>query len=93
MKRFTTDKRLWLFISLALFLVPWFVLRVGKWDDMCPAGLWIILFQYPDHFFETAYFLLAWTLILGIPAVSVGWVLQCLAVMIKGALKGGAHDD
>ena len=93
MKRFTTNKRLWFLISLVLFVVPWFVLRTGKGDEMCPAAIWIILFQYPEHLFETACFLLAWTVILGVPAVSAGWVLQALAVVIKGALTRGADED
>ena len=92
LRRFATDKRLWVFISLALFLVPSFTLRIGKGGEMCPASLWILLFQYPEHFFEIAAFTFVWAVILGIPALSIGWVLHCLVVMTREALRRRPHE-
>lgn len=85
--RFETNKRLWLFISVGLFLVPWFALRMGKGDGMCPAGLWLVLFEYPDHGLETLGVLLILSLSFGTVAVVIGWVLQCLVVVIQSKFR------
>jgi hypothetical protein len=82
--RFKTDRRWWFWISLTLFVVPWFLPIWGVKDDtVMPAAIWIILFKYPDHFGETLTFIGMFGLFFGIPAISIGWVLHCLAVMIR----------
>jgi hypothetical protein len=92
-RRFETNKRLWLFVSLTLFLIPWFVMPFGKGNEMRPAGLWLVLFQYPDHAYGTTVFLLIFTLLFGIPAVAIGWVLQCLIVMLSSSFKKPTRQD
>ena len=45
--RFKTDRRWWFWISLVLFLVPWFLpVWSVKGDMMMPAAIWVILFAY-----------------------------------------------
>lgn len=71
-----------------LFVTPWFLPIWGvKGDTMMPAAIWIILFEYPSHFVETLGGIVMFTLFFGVPAISVGWVLHCAAVMIRDARK------
>jgi hypothetical protein len=93
LRRFTTHKRLWLFVSLTLFLIPWFVIPFGKGNEMTPAGLWLVLFQYPDHAYSTALFLLIFIFLFGIPALAIGWVLQCLIVILASSFKKQTRQD
>ena len=92
--RFKSNPRLWLVLSTILFVVPWFVPITGQevlWK------YWALLFLLPftpdftpDHFFFALQGVGIGLLMFGIPALAVGWVLQCLAVMIwRAAIKGG----
>jgi len=86
-KRFKMNWRLWFWISLVLFVVPWFIPNSNKSYDEPDAYLWYALFAYPDHSGEI------WTLIgysgllYGLPAIFVGWVLQCAIVMVGDSRK------
>lgn len=84
LKRFETDWRLWLWFSLVLFLLPWFV-PFGdlKGSGYLPVTCWWILFAYPSHLVETLTFIAFFILLFGIPAICIGWVLQCVFVMIR----------
>jgi hypothetical protein len=87
--RFKTDRKWWLGISLVLFLVPWFLPIWDVNDDYkhMPAMIWVILFSHPESFGETLGFICVWAVAFGIPAVSIGWVIHCVAVMIRGSIK------
>jgi len=91
LKHFRTSKRLWFYISLVLFVIPWFIPWFGH--DLyisCPAVLWIAVFARLDSFGETIgalQFLVLFTLSFGVPAVSIGWVLQCIIVMVRDMRK------
>src|SRR5437016_14562831 len=86
--RFKTDRRWWFWISLVLFVVPW---CLPIWDmkgASTPPGIcWIILFTDLSHFGETLTFIAIFSLLFGVPAISVGWVLQCVFVMIRDAKR------
>ncbi len=86
--RFKTNLRLWFWISLVLFVVPWFLPIWGvKGDAIMPAAIWLILIEYPDHLFESFMGIFMFTLLFGIPAISVGWILHCLSVMIRDTIR------
>ena len=71
-----------------LFVVPWFLpIWDVKGDTMMPAAIWVILFAYPSHFGETLTFIAMFCLLVGVPAISLGWVLHCVAVMVRDARK------
>jgi hypothetical protein len=86
--RFKTDWRWWTWISLVLFVVAWFIpMLFMKGDAGTPAYFWILLFTHPSYFFETLVFIGMYSLLFSIPAISIGWVLQCVVVMIREARK------
>jgi hypothetical protein len=86
--RFKTDKRLWFWISLVLFIVPWFLPIWGiKNDTMMPATIWLILVEYPDHLFESFTGICVFTLLFGVPAISIGWILHCVLVMVRDTIR------
>jgi hypothetical protein len=86
MTRFRTNRRLWLTISLVLFIVPWFIPLIELQPKMAPARLWLGLFD-PRHFSEVFVMLVWWILLFGVPAIAVGWVLQCLIILIRAAKR------
>jgi hypothetical protein len=86
--RFKTDRRWWFWISLVLFVVPWLLPIWGvKGSSMPPGNCWIILFTHHDHFGETMTFIGIFSLLFGVPAISIGWILHCFIVMIRGARR------
>jgi hypothetical protein len=88
LSRFKTSGKWWFWISLTLFVVPWFLPIWGvKGDTMMPAAIWILLFTHLDHFIETLMGICMFCLFFGVPAVSIGWILQCIAVMIRDTVK------
>lgn len=77
---YKTDKRLWLIASLGIFIPLWFgedVNGIPHW------GLFPLLFAFPDHAGETLGFLTAFSVLFGVPAVLLGWIIQCVIVMLK----------
>ena len=86
-ERHTTNKRLWAAISVVLFVLPWFLLRSGKGDEMRPAELWVEFFRYPESAWEILWGILGLSLIFAIPAVLIGWVLQAMIVIIRDSVK------
>jgi len=101
--QFTTDKKLWLYGGLTIFVALWFapVLPPGiDWDR--PAGLWVELFKAPlasDVSWAwlpvVIFFLLSRivgiALIFSIPAVAVGWVIHAVIVIIRQKIRT-KHD-
>ena len=86
--RFKTDRRWWFWISTVLFVVPWLLpIWSVKGDSMRPGICWIGLFTDTSHFEGILTFIGIFSLLFGIPAISIGWVLHCLAVMVRDARK------
>ena len=86
--RFKTNRRLWFWISLVLFIVPWFLPIWGvKGSQMMPAAIWYILVAFPNHLTESLFCICGFTLIFGLPAISIGWILHCVAVMIRDTIR------
>jgi hypothetical protein len=78
LKKFKTNKRLWLVLSLVLFLVPWFVGHYGKGGDMHAADFFVVDVAHP----EVVFLILRLAFMLAIPALAGGWVIQYLIVMV-----------
>src|SRR5262245_35967993 len=87
LRRFETDMRLWIWISLTLFAIAWFAPLLGKFGDTPAAALWFILLNYPKNIGVVLYFLAVYTLIFGSASILVGWLLQTLVVMVRDARK------
>ena len=88
MKHFKTERRLWFWISLGMFVVPWFLPIVEmKGEKMAPCYFWWILFAYPGHAFETLSGLALLSLLCGIPAIALGWIAQAVVVIIRQGRK------
>jgi hypothetical protein len=79
MKRYGTHKRAWIVALLALFLPRWFVPIIM--EEIPPWVLIPVLFAFEGHFFETVSMLGVFVVLFGVPAVAVGWVLQCLYIV------------
>ena len=90
LKRFKTDRRLWFWISIALFIVPWFIPMFGKDSAMRPMDMFFVLVSSVGSDVDMFGALAAigfYTVLLGIPAAVMGWVLQGLIVMLKSPRK------
>lgn len=86
--RFKTDTRWWFWISLVLFVVPWFLpILNDKGSSTSPGICLIILFTHPGHIGMSLTFIGMFTLMFGIPAISIGWVLHCIFVMVRDAIR------
>lgn len=82
--RHKTDWRLWLFISVVIFAVFWFLPIIGEKESSVPAyHLFPILFQYPHSAGETFFVLCIITGFFAIAAGVFGWVIQCFVVIVK----------
>jgi hypothetical protein len=91
--RFKTDGRWWFWISLTLFVVPWFLpIWDVKGDAMRPAACWIFLFAHPSQVNQALEVIFMFSLLFGVPAISIGWVLHCIAVMIRDAKRRKSKD-
>jgi hypothetical protein len=87
-KRFKTDKRIWLCISLLLFAIPWFIQEpLGK-TNLMPV---VIFFKDPDGAGVgwRLLFIFVWTFFCGIPATLIGWVAQAILVFVRDRRKVG----
>jgi hypothetical protein len=89
LKQFKTHKPLWLWVSLVLFVPPWFVGGVGKYEDMPAAGLWLVLFSNPVNLGAALSRLFVCTLFFGIPALVIGWVIHCLIIVVRDFFTEG----
>jgi hypothetical protein len=86
--RFKTDRTCWVWISLVLFVVPWLLpIFECKGDPVAPGMHWITLFTHPTHFDETLGVIGILSLLFGIPAMLIGWVLQAMFVMVRDARR------
>jgi hypothetical protein len=85
LKQFRTNTRLWLLVSLALFLPPWFIMdiKTGNDDIKHPIQLWLYLFKSNVNADHVVSRLIAFTLLFSISAFAIGWVIQCLVTMIQ----------
>ena len=90
--KFKTDQRIWLALSLLLFVVPWFIPLSAEGKGMAPWVCWVILFTHPSHIGEALAAIGGFTLLFGIPAIVSGWVLQCITVMLRDARKRRVHN-
>ncbi len=88
-KRFKTDLRLWFCISFALFTIPWLTSSYNYFE-MPPARVLIELCIHPTNIHETIGILEVLAILGGmisIPAVCLGWILQCVVVMVRDAKR------
>jgi hypothetical protein len=93
LKRFTTDRRLWFWISLVLFVIPWFLPLGDMKGSSFPMGIYVVgLFFGFDHFGECLVVVAMCSLFFSIPAAVIGWVIQCIVVMIREARRRSLHD-
>jgi len=86
-KRFKYNTRLWLLVSFALFVPPWFIWSFGKHNDMRPVQLWLLLFSSPLNLGELVAGIFVCTLLFGIPALAIGWVIHCLIIIVRDTVK------
>ncbi len=78
--RFKTNRRLWLIFSTVLFLVPWFTPLIGKMGESPPLVYPFEIFAQSDKL-SALKATGALVLLFGVPALLVGWALQCTVVM------------
>ena len=106
-KHFKTDRRLWVAFGLVVFIALWFVPMIPFKDEAVPPYVcWLAIFKVPtqdgwiwkDGFQvlrELPIVLLAilgCSVVLSIPAVIFGWVLQGLTVYLRG-IGMDRHDQ
>jgi hypothetical protein len=73
-KSFGTDCRLWRWISVALFAVPWFLPILGSKgaEALAACYYWWIVFAYPSHAVGTLCGLTLLSGVFAIPAIALG---------------------
>ena len=87
-KRFTTNRRLWLAVSLVLFVPPWFFFECETpGERLHPAVLWLVFFDPPLNLSAAIGGIVAFTLLFGIPAVAIGWVIQSLIIVLRNTVR------
>jgi hypothetical protein len=87
-KRFKTNTRLWLLISFALFVPPWFIGHIDKQGVVPAAGLFVVAFSDPANLGEVVGAIFVCILSFGVPALAIGWILHCPIVMVANYVKG-----
>src|SRR5882762_9519961 len=94
-KKFKTDKRLWMWTSLALFTPPWLFWPVvsdyALQHKYSPAGLFLLLFTTDTNVADTLYHLVFFTVVIAVPALAFGWLLHTPMVMLREARRQ-RHD-
>jgi hypothetical protein len=87
LKRFKTNRALWGWISLVLFIGAWFLPFYSYWGNRA-ADAWIVLFEIPlsdvREIMGPLVMICFCAVLFGIPAICIGWVLQCIIIMIRG---------
>jgi hypothetical protein len=91
-KRFTTNTRIWLAVSLVLFIPPWFIGHIDKNSDMTAAGLFGLLVSDPPNIGAVVGGIFACMFWFGVPALAVGWVLHCPIVIVLGFFRRRRHN-
>ena len=89
LKRFANDKRLWLLISLILFILPWFIFECGKESGnkgFRPSDFWVMLFSGGREMGAGAFMILVCTVTFGLPALVFGWLIHCLVIILRDAV-------
>jgi len=89
-KKFKTDRRLWFWVSLVLFVIPWLLpIIVFKGEVVQPAVFWVRLFHDTSNLdLSGAAYLMCifhFTLFFGVPAIAIGWIIQFIIVRIRQA--------
>jgi hypothetical protein len=82
-KRYQTSKRTWIAVSLVLFFAAWF-LHVGKGDGQPLWSFWQEFVADPSALLPA---LIIFTVAFLVPAVILGWVIQCFIVMASSSFK------
>jgi hypothetical protein len=100
-KRFQTDLRLFFWITLAVFVILWFV-PVDPFfcNNFQPAVIsWVGFFAdfFSDPFSiyksESLVYIGCFSLVFGAIALLVGWIVHCMVVMIRNAMRKKPKND
>ena len=96
---YKTDKRLWFCISLLLYVPSLFFSRLSLNEREIAPAAWF--WEFLGHIFDKraclygicgeASAILLFALMFALPALFLGWLLQCATVIIKQ--KMSAHDE
>ena len=92
--RFQTDRRLWFWITAALFVIIWCIPFLWVKGPTSPFDIsrelvadlihgWLPIDNIVNGFMG----LTVLALILGIPAVILAWVIQCVIVVLRTKLR------
>lgn len=84
-----TDRRLWFWISLVLFVIPWLLpIYVLEGHAIQPIVFWARVFYDPSIMDEgwggNLIIMELFSLHACIPAVALGWILQWFIVLARG---------
>jgi hypothetical protein len=95
LKPFRTNVRLWLFVSVILFVLPWFIMDIGTGGDDIkhPIQLWFGLFSRDANSGPVGSRIFAFTLLFGISALVIGWVVQCLIIVVQDICGQKKRND
>jgi hypothetical protein len=89
MTRYKTNRPLWFYASFSLFLICWFIPYLAdKQEYVSPARLiWELIegiFNSDNVTIEDVFLpLIIFTLLFGIPSILIGWLIQCVVMVIR----------
>ena len=87
---------MWFWTSLVLFAIPWFISEgKGVFVDR-PYVLWLSLFTHFRDFGETegaVVGIVTFSIVFSVPAICIGWVFQCLIVLMRGEEKSNTQTQ
>jgi hypothetical protein len=98
MTRFKTNKRLWFWLTIALWVPCWFIPIQGKGDERWNPLLMIwesfrAIFEWGfslDKIEEFVVILFMFVATTGFAAAAIAWVIHCPIVMVRTKLKRAA---
>ncbi len=90
-RRFPTNRRLWIFLTLTLFLLMWLIPVDWKGSRDEPIGVaWIILFSlllncdyYGGEFSYMISSILQYGCIFALVSLVLGWIIQCVLTIMR----------
>jgi hypothetical protein len=82
--QFKTNKRLWLAVSVVIFIACWFIPMFGA-QPALPGFIFLAGLFDPTHFREVLPMAAMLLFAFASGAIIVGWILQCVFVMLRYA--------
>jgi len=101
LRKYGTNGWLWLVASLVLFVTAWLMPLPWGGEESSASYCWAMVSDLwgmrsglrPGQLGDALLFVGFFSLVFGVPALVIGWVVQCLIVILRDRLKGMHHPS